>query len=85
MEPETAGDPTGQTLRWTRKSTYKISAALAKENGIKICPNSAARALKHLKYSLKVNRKSKSDTYHKDRDLQFQQIKNQCRETVLLN
>ena len=77
MEPETAGDPTGQTLRWTRKSTYKISAALAKENGIKICPNSAGQALKH---SLKVNRKSKSDTYHKDRDLQFQQIKNRCRE-----
>ena len=79
MEPETAGDPTGKTLRWTRKSTYKISKALENENGIKICPNSSGRILKHLKYSLKVNRKSKSETHHQDRDLQFQQIEHRVK------
>jgi hypothetical protein len=79
MEPETAGDPAGKTLRWTRKSTYKISKALKKENGIKISPNSSGRILKHLGYSLKLNRKSKSETHHKDRDLQFQQIGNRVK------
>ncbi len=79
MEPETAGDPTGKTLRWTRKSTYKISEALKKENGIKICPNSSGQILKQLDYSLKLNRKSKSETYHEDRNLQFQQIENRVK------
>lgn len=79
MEPETAGDPTGKTLRWTRKSTYKISEALQKDNEIKICPNSAGQVLKHLDYSLKLNRKSKSETRHKDRDLQFQQIQHRVK------
>jgi len=41
MESETAGDPAGKTLRWTRKSTYNISDALKNENGTKICPNSS--------------------------------------------
>lgn len=79
MEPETAGDPTGKTLRWTRKSTYKISNTLGNENGIKICPNSSGQVLKHLGYSLKVNRKSKAETYHEDRDLQFQQIEHRVK------
>jgi len=79
LEPETAGDPTGKTLRWTRKSTHKISQALENENGIKISPNSSGRILKHLGYSLKVNRKSKTETHHHDRDLQFQQIEHRVK------
>jgi hypothetical protein len=73
MEPDTAGSPTGKTLRWCRKSTYKICAVL-KNQDIKLCPNSAGKILKLLDYSLKLNRKSISETQHPDRDLQFQQI-----------
>lgn len=79
MEPETAGDPMGKTLRWTRKSTYKISKTLKNENNIDICPNSSGQILKHLGYSLKLNRKSKAETYHEDRNLQFQQIENRIK------
>jgi len=73
MEPDTAGSPTGDSLRWCRKSTYTISAVLEKQD-IHLCPNSTGKILKHLDYSLKLNRKSISETYHRDRNLQFQQI-----------
>jgi hypothetical protein len=73
MEPDTAGSPTGKTLRWCRKSTYNISAVLQHQH-IKLCPNSAGKILKQLDYSLKLNRKSISETRHPERDLQFQQI-----------
>jgi cytochrome c2 len=34
MTSETAGDPMGKTLRWTRKSTYKVSQALQQEQAL---------------------------------------------------
>ncbi len=79
MTSETAGDPMGKTLRWTRKSTYKVSQALQQEHGISICPNSSGLILKDLGYSLKLNRKSKAETHHKDRDMQFQQLQNRIK------
>jgi hypothetical protein len=70
MEPETAGDPMGRSLNWTRKSTYSLSKTL-KGKGIDISPNTAGKALKAIGYSLKLNRKSISTTQHPDRDQQF--------------
>lgn len=42
MEPETAGDPMGKSLNWTRKSTYSLSKNLI-DNGVNICPNTAGK------------------------------------------
>lgn len=73
MEPETAGDPMGKSLNWTRKSTYKLCEELKRQN-INISPNTSGKILKHLNYSLKSNRKSISATTHPDRNCQFEFI-----------
>jgi len=59
MEYETAGDPmTG--LKWTRKTTQKVTHEL-KALGIKeVNRTSVGRLLKDLGYSLKVNHKKKA-------------------------
>ena len=79
MEPETAGDPTGKSLNWTRKSTYSLSKTLI-DNGVDVCPNTAGKVLKSLGYSLKLNRKSISSTQHPDREKQFRFIETKVKE-----
>ena len=80
MRHETAGDPmTG--LKWTHKTTAKISAEL-RVLGIDVGPHTVARLLKNLGYSLRVNHKKLSrvsKTSPEDRDAQFAHIK-QLRE-----
>jgi len=56
--------------KWTRRDTRSISKDL-KERGVKICPNSVAKLLKEERYSLRLNRKTISETHHPDRDRQF--------------
>jgi len=79
MEPETAGDPMGKLLNWTRKSMYSVSHALKQDRGIDISPNTTGKVLKDLGYSLKSNKKSISTTHHPDRNLQFQQIESKVK------
>lgn len=79
MEPETAGDPMGVSLNWTRKSTYSLSRTL-KSLDINISPNTAGGILKSIGYSLQLNRKSISITQHPDRDLQFRHISSKIKE-----
>lgn len=79
MAPETAGDPMGVLLNWTRKSTCSISSAL-KDLGIDISPNTTGKVLKSIGYSLKSNRKSISTTRHPDRNQQFQVIGSKVKE-----
>jgi hypothetical protein len=58
MVPATAGDPiTG--LKWTRKTTVKVSKELSK-GGIEVCARTVARLLDDLDYSLRVNHKKLS-------------------------
>ena len=58
MAPATAGDPiTG--LKWTRKSTVKLSQELS-QGGIEVCARTVARLLDDLDYSLRVNHKKLS-------------------------
>lgn len=77
MKYETAGDPiTG--LKWTRKTTQKIAAELNSID-ISVSPNTVARLLKNMKYSLRVNHKSvecgnKNPPDPHDRDCQFKHI-----------
>jgi hypothetical protein len=72
LEHDTAGDPmTG--LRWSRRTTMTISEELA-ALGISISPNTVARLLHHMGYSLRVNHKQISTSVSPDRNLQFEYL-----------
>lgn len=72
MAQDTAGDPvTG--LRWTRKTTRKVSRQLRAAK-IHVSPSTVARLLRQLGYSLRVNRKVIATTHNPHRDRQFRYI-----------
>jgi len=83
MEYETAGDPvTG--CKWTRKSTEKIAQQLRRV-GIHVSPNTVARLLKDMKFSLRVNLKTlesglRNPPDPEKRDRQFLYIQRQQRD-----
>ena len=87
VKHETAGDPmTG--LKWTRRTTEKISKLL-KTLGIEVSPNTVARLLRKLGYSLRVNAKkiesgSKNPPTPEERNQQFEYI-SQMREAFARN
>jgi hypothetical protein len=72
MGEDIAGFPVS-LVRWSRRSTYKLSEEL-KEYNIFACPGSVGNILKSSKFSLRVNRKSVAETYHPDRNRQFEII-----------
>jgi hypothetical protein len=72
MQEDTAGDPTSDK-KWSRKDTRSISREMS-ARGVRLCPNTAGKLLKHCKYSLRVNRKSIAETQHPDRNRQFELI-----------
>ena len=75
LQSDIAGDPiTG--IRWTRRTTEKLSAELA-TLGIQVCPRTVARILKELDYRLRVNHKRVSLGSGPDRDQQFTYIAEQ--------
>jgi hypothetical protein len=72
MERHTAGDPiTG--LKWTRKTTLKISQELRKAD-IDVSPKTVARLLQELKFSLRVNHKKLAGNSNPHRNRQFEYI-----------
>lgn len=73
MEHDTAGDPISGLL-WTRKTTRKIADELCRA-GIQVSRGTAARLLKELDYSLRVNHKKLAGKSHPCRDQQFKQIR----------
>lgn len=75
IEPHTKGDPM-RPLRWTSKSTRKLSAQLRKE-GFSVGPSTVGNLLQDMGYSLQLNRKDKEGTQHPDRDQQFAYISEQ--------
>lgn len=75
MKHDVAGDPiTG--IRWTRRTTKKISMEL-RSLGIRVCPRTVARLLKKLDYTLRVNHKRVSRACGPDRNEQFEYIADQ--------
>ena len=72
MEHHTAGDPISG-LKWTRKTTMKISKELRRV-GIDISPKTVARLLKGLRFSLRVNHKKLAGNYNPHRNQQFEYI-----------
>ena len=72
MLPATAGDPiTG--LKWTRKTTGKVSAELRKL-AIDVSPRTVARLLDDLEYRLRVNHKKLSRGSGQTRDQRNRQF-----------
>lgn len=72
LEHDRAGDPMSG-LQWTRRTTEKVSCEL-KSLGIKVCPNTVARILKQLGFSLRANHKKLARRSDPDRDEQFHYI-----------
>jgi hypothetical protein len=69
LEYDTAGDPiTG--LKWSRRTTDKIAMALG-DFGVIVSPNTVARLLHLMGYSLRVNHKRLSTDDSPDRNDQF--------------
>jgi hypothetical protein len=69
LEYDTAGDPiTG--LRWSRRTTAKVALALG-DFGIGVSPNTVARLLHQMGYSLRLNHKKLSTDHSPDRNHQF--------------
>jgi hypothetical protein len=60
-------------LRWSRRTTATIAEELG-ELGIAVSPNTVARLLHQLNYSLRVNHKQISTSSSPDRNLQFEYL-----------
>jgi hypothetical protein len=60
-------------LRWSRRTTRTISEELT-ALGLSISPNTVARLLQHMGYSLRVNHKQISTSVSPDRNLQFEYL-----------
>ena len=72
MAHETAGDSVSG-LKWTRRTTAKLADEL-RGLGIHVCPQTVARLLKAMGYSLRVNHKKLAGASNPNRDQQFRHI-----------
>lgn len=80
IQPFTKGDPMSP-LRWTSKSTYRISEELGQRN-YRVSPATVGSILKKQGYSLQLNRKEKEGGQHEDRDAQFQFINDRVKAQI---
>ena len=78
IDPLTRGDPESP-LRWTSKSTYKLSEALRKK-GHTVSQKTVYLMLQELGYSMQANRKIKEGKQNPDRDAQFNFIYNRVKD-----
>jgi len=60
-------------LRWSRRTTATIAEELL-DLGISVSPNTVARLLDQMGYSLRVNRKQISTNFSPGRNLQFEYL-----------
>ena len=75
VDPVTRGDPMSP-LRWTCKSTRKLSEELRRQKH-SVGPRTVASLLRHAGYSLQANRKTREGKQHPDRNAQFEYINSQ--------
>src|SRR5258706_7180572 len=73
VDPATRGDQES-TLRWTNKSTHRLSAEMFSQYGIRVGDKTVARLLRELGYSLQAASKTVEGAQHPDRDAQFEYI-----------
>jgi len=81
IEPVTRGDPQ-RALRWTCKSTRRLSAELAAQ-GYSASRTLVANLLAEQGYRLQGNRKTKEGTHHPDRNAQFEHINRRVRRQLV--
>jgi hypothetical protein len=72
LEDSTAGDPMSG-LKWTYRSLRRLAKAL-RRHGFKLSPNTIARLLRQMDFSLRTNRKALAETSDPDRDRQFRYL-----------
>ena len=72
VDPVTRGDPESP-LRWTSKSTRKLSIELG-EQGYALSPQKVGQLLQDIGYSLQATRKTTEGAQHPDRNEQFEYI-----------
>ena len=72
VEPTSRGDPMSP-LRWTCKSTYRLSDEL-KRQGHDVSQRTICDLLRQMGYSLQSTRKTREGGKHEDRDAQFGHI-----------
>jgi hypothetical protein len=75
IDPVTRGDPMSP-LRWTIKSTYRLSEELHRQEHV-VGPRTVASLLHEAGYSLQANRKTREGKQHPDRNAQFEYINGQ--------
>lgn len=75
VDPVTRGDPMSP-LRWTCKSTYKLSEELHRQKH-PVGPRTVASLLRQAGYSLQANRKTREGKQHPDRNAQFEYLNEQ--------
>jgi hypothetical protein len=75
VDPATRGDPMSP-LRWTCKSTYRLSEELHRRKH-PVGPRTVASLLRQAGYSLQANRKTREGKQHPDRNAQFEYINKQ--------
>jgi len=78
IDPLTRGDPESP-LRWTCKSTYKLSETL-RLKGYKVSQKTVHSILKEMGYSMQANRKIMEGKQNPDRDAQFHFINKKVKE-----
>jgi len=76
VEPTAKGDPMSP-LRWTTKSTRRLSEMLNEES-FQVSPRQVCRLLHELEYQLAANRKSLEGGTNPDRNTQFEFINEQA-------
>lgn len=72
VEPTSRGDPMSP-LRWTCKSTYRLSEEL-KRQGYEVSQRTVCDLLGQMGFSLQSTRKTREGGKHEDRDAQFTHI-----------
>ena len=72
VEPTSRGDPVSP-LRWTCKSTYRLSDEL-KRQGYEVSQRTVCDLLSQMGFSLQSTRKTREGGKHEDRDAQFAHI-----------
>lgn len=78
IDPLTRGDPESP-LRWTCKSTYKLSEAL-RLKGYTVSQKTVYSLLQEMGYSMQANRKIMEGKQNPDRDAQFHFINKKVKE-----
>ncbi len=73
VDPVTRGDPESP-LRWTSKSTHKLSAEMFAQHGLRVGDKTVARLLRANGHSLQAATTTVEGAQHPDRNAQFEHI-----------